>query len=50
MTALAPSKTTNAYWIHATCSHLQIKQTDRTGKWLLFPLREDLDTVWPKDC
>ena len=48
MTALAPSKTTNAYWIHATSPNLEFRQTGRTGKWLIFPLKEDLDTVWPK--
>ena len=48
MTDLAPSKTTNARWIHATSPNLEPKETSHTGKWMLFPLKEDLDTVWPK--
>ena len=48
MTDLAPSKTTNAYWIYATTPNRECMRTGRTGKWLLFPLKEDLDTVWPK--
>ena len=48
MTDLVPSKTTNDYWIVATPPNREYKQTGRSGKWLLFPLKEDLDTVWPK--
>ena len=48
MTDLVPSKTADAYWIFARSPNRKFKQTGRTGKWLLFPLKEDLDTVWPK--
>ncbi len=48
MTGLAPSKTTDAYWISATSPTLGITQTGRTGKWLLFPPNEELDTAWAK--
>ncbi len=39
---------TDAYWIYATSPTLGIKQTGRTGKWLLFLPKEELDAVWPK--
>ncbi len=48
MTALVPSKTTDAYWILATSPNWEYKETGRTGKWMLFPLKEELDTAWVK--
>lgn len=27
---------------------MELQQTGRTGKWLLFPLKEELDTMWSK--
>ena len=43
-----PSKTTDASWIYARPPNWESKQTGRTGKWMLFPRKEELDTVWSK--
>ncbi|PKB72301.1 MAG: hypothetical protein BZY87_00980 [SAR202 cluster bacterium Io17-Chloro-G6] len=48
MTNLTPSKTTDDYWIFAKPPDRKFKQTGRIGKWMLFPLKEELDTVWLK--
>ena len=48
MTDLVPSKTTDSYWIFATPPNREFRQSGRIGKWLLFPYKEELDTVWSK--
>ena len=48
MTDLAPSKTTNEYWIFAKPPNRKFTQTGRIGKWMLFPTKEEQDTVWSK--
>ena len=48
MTDLAPSRTTATYWIFATSPNREYKQTGRTGKWMLFPRKEEMDTAWAK--
>ena len=48
MTNLTPSKTTNDYWIFAKPPDHKFKQTGRIGKWMIFPLKDELDTVWLK--
>ena len=47
MTAQVPSKTIDDDWIRAK-SPRQFTQTGRIGKWMIFPLKEHLDDIWPK--
>lgn len=48
MTTLVPSKNTHDYWIFATPPNRVLRQTDRSGKWLIYQPKEGLDTVWTK--